>query len=285
MFSKTLTLAAAVTAAASIAGTAQAAVIDTDAVKLTAAKYDFGGSTYVAGAPTGSGDLEFKLSGGKITPRLTGTLHLNDADGTCARMQLRYFDKQGEELVDPKRGGTKCETDDQHHAYDVDLDPYSDDSIASVEVGLQKKTATGWSTVETRTVSANVHADNVKITEQGADLGGQDFAAGAPIGSAQLDWNLDDGVVEPRLTGYLHLDNSGGLCARINLRYLTEGGSFLTREAGGEVCAEDNSHHRFSVDLAPYDSSKIGKVKVQLQTRGTNGSWNVAGSKTVSIAE
>jgi hypothetical protein len=285
MFSRTLTLAAAVVAAASIAGTAQAAVIDTDAARITAAKYDFGGSAYAAGAPTGSGDLEFEFSGGKVRPRLTGTLHLNDADGTCARMQLRYFDKQGAELVDPKRGGTKCETDDQHHSYDVDLDPYSDDSIESVEVGLQKKTATGWSTVETRRLYVDERPDNVRITEQGADVGGHDFAAGAPAGSAQLAWNLEDGVFEPRLTGYLHLNNSAGLCARINLRYLTEGGSLLTREAGGDVCAGDNGHQRFSIDLSPYDSSRIGKVKVQLQTQGTNGSWNVAGSETVSIAE
>jgi hypothetical protein len=285
MFSKTLTLAAAVIAAASIAGTAEAAVIDTDAARMTAAKYDFGGSAYVAGAPTGSGDLEFKLSGGKVTPRLTGTLHLNEADGSCARMQLRYFDRQGVELVDAKRGGKKCETDDQHHAYDVDLDPYSDDSIESVEVGLQKKTASGWSTVETQRFYADEHPDNVKITEQGADVGGHDFAANAPVGSAQLAWNLVDGVVEPRLTGYLHLNNSAGLCARINLRFLTEGGSFLTRKAGGDVCADDNSHQRFSIDLSPYASSRIGKVKVQLQTQGTNGSWNVTGSKTVSIAE
>jgi hypothetical protein len=285
LFSKKLTVAAAVTAAASFAGTAEAAMIDKDGVKLTASKYDFGNSTFVAGAPTGSGDLKFKFSEGKITPRLTGTMHLNDADGTCARMQLRYFDAQGNELVDAKHGGQKCETDDQHHAYDVDLDPYSDDSIDRVEVGLQKKTATGWSTVETRTFTADVHADNVKITEQGADVGGHDFAAGAPLGSAQLDWNLVDGVVAPRLTGFLHLNNSAGLCARVNLRFYSESGIFLTKGRGEAECAEDNGHQRFSIDLSPYDSNKIGEVKVQLQTQGTNGSWNVAGSKTVSIAQ
>ena len=30
---------------------------------------------------------------------------------------------------------------------------------------------------------------------------------------------------------------------------------------------------------------KVGKVDVQLQTQGSNGSWNTAGSQTVSIAE
>jgi hypothetical protein len=71
----------------------------------------------------------------------------------------------------------------------------------------------------------------------------------------------------------------------MNLRYLTEGGMFLHSEAGGQVCAPDNVHHSWSVDLQPYTSSDVGKVDVQVQTLAANGSWLTAGSQTVSVAE
>jgi hypothetical protein len=179
MFSETLTLALA--AMAVLATSAQAAVIGTDSVKLTASNYDFGGSTFVAGAPTSSGKLEFKLSGGKLTPHLKGTLHLDDADGTCARMRMRYFDAQGDELTDdPKYGGKVCENDDRHHKYSVDLDPFRHRSIDTVEVALQRETVSGWSTVSFARYAAHTHLDTVKITADGVDFGGFDFVAGAP---------------------------------------------------------------------------------------------------------
>ena len=71
----------------------------------------------------------------------------------------------------------------------------------------------------------------------------------------------------------------------MNIRYLTEGGAFLTERAGGTVCASDNGHHAFTVDLEPYDSNKVGKVTIQLQTLSANGTLGTAGSQTVSIAE
>ena len=39
------------------------------------------------------------------------------------------------------------------------------------------------------------------------------------------------------------------------------------------MCAPDNGHHAFTVNLAPYDSTKIGQVTVQLQTLAANGNW------------
>jgi hypothetical protein len=284
MFSRTLTLVLAATAAAAFAGSAQAAVIDTDSVELNGTGYDFGNSTFIAGSPTGGGDLEFDFSNTKLTPRLEGTMHVNDADGTCARMRLQYKDASGDVLA-TEYGGTKCVEDDQHHEFSVDLDPYADDSIASVKVSVQKQTATGWSTVDSSTYEADTHDDNVKITEDGVDFGSSSFGVGAPTGSGEIDWDLDDGDVTPRLTGSLHLNNSSGVCARVNLRYLTEAGTFLTARAGGSKCADDNGHHSWSVDLDPHTSNKIGQVRVQLQTQGNDGSWNTAGSDVVSIAE
>jgi hypothetical protein len=199
-------------------------------------------------------------------------------------MRLRYYDVAGTQLNE-SFGGTVCVNDDAHHAYSVDLDPYSDDSIASINIAVMKQTATGEFVATSSTYYANTFPDEVKITEPGVDFGSSGYSFGAPTGSGSLAWGLNDGETTAHLTGTLHLDNSSGVCARMNLRYLTEGGSFWHSEPGGDVCAPDNGHHSWTVDLAPYTTNKITQVEVQLQTLAANGSWVTAGSDTVSIAE
>jgi hypothetical protein len=49
------------------------------------------------------------------------------------------------------------------------------------------------------------------------------------------------------------------------------------------VCAPDNHHYSWSVDLAPYHSSLIAEVDVAMQTQGTNGSWNTISTDGSSI--
>jgi hypothetical protein len=281
---KLMTGTLAILAAATFAGSAQAAVIDTDSVKLTSTGYDFGSSGWALGAPTGSGEIHFHHEGGQIRPHLLGTIHLNDADGTCGRMRLEYFNAAGA-LLSTSYGGEVCVTDDQHHSWSVDLDPYSDNSIESVRVSVQKETVSGWSTTASGTYTPNTFSDAVKITEDGVDFGGSGFSFGQPVGDGWVSWGIVEGVVTPRLTGTVHLNNSSGECARMNLRYYTESGAYLTERAGGTVCAGDNGHHSWSVDLDPYASSQIGLVTVQLQTLASNGSYVTAGSDTVSIAE
>jgi hypothetical protein len=285
MVHKTLTLGLAVAATVALAGPAQASVIDTDRPELNGTGYDFGNGTFVAGSPTRGGRLKFDLSDGRIEPRLTGTLHVKDADGTCARVKLAYRDRSDDALTDPAYSPTKCVDDDHHHEYSVDLDSYADNAIDNVKISLQKKTASGWSTVESETYPVDTSDDKVKITADGVDFGDLSFDLGAPLGHGDMSWKLDGVDVAPRLLGGLHLNNSSGVCARINLRYYTQAGAFLTKRADDEMCAQDNGHHSRIIDFSPHASNKIAEVKVQLQTQASNGSWNVAGSRTVSIAE
>ena len=80
MFSKKLmTAALAIAAAGAFAGSAQASVIDYDDVKLTSVGYDFGGSGYAFGEPTGSGEIHFHHENGGIRPHLLSNCLL-DAD-------------------------------------------------------------------------------------------------------------------------------------------------------------------------------------------------------------
>ncbi len=266
------------------AGSAHAAVIDTDSVRLTAKSVDFGGSVWGIGSPIGSGDLDFIYSGGVITPHLKGTLHLDDADGLCGKVRIQSFNAAGT-LLDNSYGGEVCANDDSHHSWSVDLEPYSDDSIASVQVAVEKETASGWYVEASDTYYVNTFPDDVKINASGVDFGSNGFGLSSASGPGSLAWGLNDGDTTPHLTGAIWLNNSGGQCARVNLRYLTEGGSDLTERSGGTVCAPDNGLYGWSVDLNPYTSNKIGKVQVELQTLAANGSYVTAGSQTVSIAQ
>ena len=86
-------------AAGTFAGPAQAAMIDGDGFKLTSSGYDFGAWYWWAyGEPDGVGALFWNHENGGIRAELDGTLHLNDADGTCGRMRMQYFDRSGEFL-------------------------------------------------------------------------------------------------------------------------------------------------------------------------------------------
>jgi hypothetical protein len=282
---KRLTLGLAVVVSAAAAGPAQAAVIDTDRPKLTGTGYDFGNGIFAAGSPTGGGDLEFKLKDGRIEPRVSGYVHVNDADGTCARIKVVYRDRDDDALTEPVFSPTRCVDDDAHHQYPVVLDDYADDAIDDVRISLKKKTASGWSTVESQTYPVNTTDDDFKITEDGVDFGDLSFHLGAPAGKGYMQWGLDGADVSPRVYGGLHLNNSSGVCARINLRYFTASGGFLTSRADDAKCASDNDHRYWVIEFGPHESDRIAKVKVQLQTQASNGSWNVAGSRTVSIAE
>jgi hypothetical protein len=237
-----------------------------------------------AGVPTG-GDLHYHWEDSKVRPHLTGFIHLNDADGTCGRMRMKYYDYDGA-LLETEYGGEVCVDDDEHHDWLVDLDPYADDDIHHVMVSVQKETASsGWSTVESETEYVNTHADNVKITADGVDLGVHDLAFGEPTSPAEMTWSLSDEGVRPSLQGDVMLNNSSGVCARVNLKYMTDAGYVLWEEAGREYCAPDNDLHRYGFTLGSLRSDDLDKVKVQLQTLAANGDWQTAGWDTVSIED
>ncbi|GJL52665.1 MAG: hypothetical protein NPIRA01_38920 [Nitrospirales bacterium] len=105
-------------------------------VKITEDGFDFGGKSFALGAPTGSGDVTWSWSGGKITPRVTGTMHINNAASACARLQIKYFSLDGD-LLETKVGGKFCASDNSHWYKNVDLSKYSDWKIASIQINLQ----------------------------------------------------------------------------------------------------------------------------------------------------
>lgn len=257
-------------------------MIDSHAVRLASTGYDFGGEAWAVTGPYNAGGLHFHHDDGKIRPHLVGALHLDDADGTCGRIRMEYFDAD-DRLLSTEYGGSQCVDDDRHEAWSVDLAPYDDYSIDSVRVSVQREGASGWSTRDSHTVWLTTWEDEVEITADGVDFGGEGFAFGRPSYGATIDWDLEQGRVTPHLSGYLHLNNSSGVCARINMRVLAADGHLLDSAPSDTECASDNGHDRWRAEPAARSSIQVDAVTVQLQTLGTNGDWNTAGSETVSI--
>ncbi len=285
MFKRLLLIAiVAVAGSGSFAGAAHAAVIDNDPVQLLSNKVDFGDNTFAAGAPTGSGNVAWDYSLGIVSPQATGTLHLRNAAGLCARMRLEQFSRAGALLVTTV-GGTVCAANNAHQTFAVNLNAAGNALTDNVLVSIERtNVGGGWATAASVSVTANTHDDAVAIAPgAGAGFGGPGWLFGAPVGSGSVSWNLENGTLKPHLRGTLHLVNNGGTCARMNINYLTDAGAFITSMPGGTVCAPNNGAFAWTVDLAPY-RDVLGQVEIELQTLNAGGGWATIGSQTVAVA-
>ena len=103
---------------------------------ITARGLDFGGGDFAAGVPTNRGSLYWNLEAGKFTPKLYGTLHIDNAAGACGRVRLTYLDSDGTALA-RETGSTKCASDNGHREFAIHFGPFSDSRIAKVKVTLQ----------------------------------------------------------------------------------------------------------------------------------------------------
>ena len=107
-----------------------------DKVKITEDGFDFGGDSFVAGAPTGSGEVIWTWSGAQATPRLIGTLHINNSASACARIRIEYFNVDNTLLAE-KFGGKTCAPDNRHYTSEINLEKYSDNKLAYLKIGLE----------------------------------------------------------------------------------------------------------------------------------------------------
>jgi hypothetical protein len=107
--------------------------LDTDSVKVTGDKIDFGGSLWDGNSPFGGGTMTWSIVDGFYTPRLTGTLHLEDAAGKFARMHISYWDGGGG-LISTRHGGIVEPAGNSHESWSVDLSPINLRQIVEAHV-------------------------------------------------------------------------------------------------------------------------------------------------------
>lgn len=228
------------------------------------------------------GGLDWEIHDGEMKPLLHGDLDLKDAGGLCGRMRMDFYGGEHVSLT-TKYGGEVCAKGDTRQDWEVDLSPYDSNKLNEVKVSIEKKTAsTDWTIIGSKTVKLSTIHDKVKITEDGFDFGGNTFVLGAPTNSGDVAWSWTGGKVIPLLTGTLHINNAASACARMRIEYFTLDDVFLADKVGGKVCAADNTHHTWSVDLDPYGDGKLAYIKVSLQTLGADGSWRTIGTHSVT---
>ena len=266
-----LAILAATAGVSVFAATANAVVVDYDNVTLNGDEVDLT-----------DGNLAWDYSNGRVTPKLTGRLEATNADDTNVRVRIDSYN--GSEYLDTEEGGAMFVDDDTWHHWSVDRPGISNVTTDRAVVAVEKETVNGWETQAETTVGMSTHRDYFTVLRDGVDIAGTGWAGGAPTSDASVSWPIDDGLVTPEFTMRLHMEDLGGVCGRIKVRYLTEDDAFLDSGKSTQRCPGDNNHYGYLADIPPYTSGEIGKVEVIAQTRA-GGQWNDSGSTTLSIEE
>ena len=122
-----------------------------------------------------------------------------------------------------------------------------------------------------------VENDTVKISGGKIDLGNGSLSNGAPSSAGSLDWDVSGGVVTPKFTGKLFIDDQG-FCGRVREDFYDENGTFLTTIYGGEVCQKKADTLSATVDLHNYSSPDVAQVDISTELRLTNGTFGITGT-------
>jgi len=260
-------LVAVLAAAALFAGAAHAEVIDQNSVPtLGTSNFQF---------KDGSVNWYYESS---FQAELSGTLVMNNAAGSCARMRLDYL-YHGPFVGTPRYGGEVCAPDGGKHEWHVDIPTVATADMDNVRVALETKTAShDWAILASNYSPPQPPSDKVRLTSKGFDFGDDYFSdiTMNTSGSGTIYWNRGDdgGDYTPRLMGTLWLDDVAGVCARIHLTYYDSLGRDLADKYGGPACAGGNNLQAWTIDLSPYTGTGIRMVTVNMQTQASNGSWN-----------
>ena len=131
-------------------------------------------------------------------------------------------------------------------------------------------------TTSERPVNAVVEDwDHPLMTSQGIDFGDGSWIWGAPVGSGLLLWDLTNGLVNPFLSGTLHLNNVSQDWGRMHMGYFDPGGNLLEIHHSDSHKAVDNSHHEFSVDFPPaLPRADLAEVEICTELSGDNVTFN-----------
>jgi hypothetical protein len=261
-------------AQAQISGTIGGDVVDTDAIQVL-------GNSDIS---LTDGSVAFRWGRGTTSSRLTGTLHLLDADKARWRVRVDSFDRSG------KRIGRAYDVADgtpvKKEVKDIPVDmagtsaPYVGRVLVAVEMqGASDK----WVTKASNDTYMNLHDDAVTLLGAGIDVGGPGFGTTGPLTPAFITWKIgDDGELTATYSGVMYHDDLA-LCGRVVLRSLASTGFQVGELDGPQHCPPDNGFYHDADTLATAPSADANRVEVAMQTK--NGGWNDVNTQIVSIAE
>ena len=134
------------------------------------------------------GEVNWCWGNGKISAHLGGEIRIDEANGSCARMRMEYFnDSVSIGTTEVRWHGLR--PDSESHDYTVDLNPWGSPDIDLVKVSLQKETASGWSTVESDYFKPTPRrATRCFTAPTGSISAAIPGVSSSPVGSATVDW-------------------------------------------------------------------------------------------------
>src|SRR3954453_17379662 len=121
----TLAMISATAGVSALASSAQAAVVDNDALALLSDSE----------VTLTDGNVAFDWTQGTVTPRLTGKLNVVHGRRACYRVNIESYDLSNTRLHST-HGGDECPADAKAHTYTVDLSGASDPLMTRVTVAV-----------------------------------------------------------------------------------------------------------------------------------------------------
>jgi hypothetical protein len=281
-------LAAAALALVGVASAAHAddRLLDTDHVNISSSGFYFGDGTWAFSGYDKDGKVKWMVDENDVTPSVTGKLALFAVENECARMRLDYY-TSSDTLLATRYGGTVCAPTNGINEWSVDLSPYTSDQTRKLKVSVEHQLSNlTWAIVNSQTVSLNTYVDDqVDVSYAdgtgvyGIGFGGSAWSGGQTSDYGTVTWTMSGGQIRPHLVGYLHAESAAGDCLRMRLDYYADNSVYLYTLTGGTVCANDNSHYRWSVDLDGYAADSIQHVRISIE-RANGLSYTVIDSTT-----
>ena len=116
--------------------------------------------------------------------------------------------------------------------------------------------------------------DNVVLIAPQVDFGdgnGLDLF-GQPL-PGHVIWMIDpdDNSYWPVLDGVLFINNSAGLCAKVQIAYYSFDRGQLATRSTQTRCASSNRLEAWNVNMMPYGRADLDYIVLRLQTVGVNG--------------
>lgn len=125
-------------------------------VSIAASEFDLGTGAFAGGTAPDPATVTWTVAGAdEITPSLSGTLYMNNADDLCGRMRYTYMTQSilpgviPDAVLETRYGTEHCVTDNQLHTFAVNTGNYANVAVDKVEIAIEyssRDVATGAST-------------------------------------------------------------------------------------------------------------------------------------------
>lgn len=134
-------------------------------------------------------------------------------------------------------------------------------------------------TAATPASAAIVDTDRVLLTANGFDFG-INWTLSGPRNGGYLDWDDDGATINPRLRGWLYINNEEDECAWVQVQHFTAAGQSLALAESDEYCAQTNSREQFWATVDDYDHPNIAYVTVRLIHRVSSNTAEILDTET-----